>query len=156
MRALILALVLATASAMPEKACKPQSSPFPISCIDCKGKVAPQNVPFDDISKLWGVWYTIGSEKNVAIPDASCIQVNLHAHDATNATTKLDYEGFFCKGQPSNSTTTCTTAVGDITPTSGSFAPDPPPDQLRIVEQVTLNPQNETQNLFLNLSLTVI
>ena len=76
MRALILALVLTTASAMPEKACKPQSSPFPISCIDCKGKVTPQNVPFDDISKLWGVWYTVGSEKNVAIPDSSCIQGN--------------------------------------------------------------------------------
>merc|ERR1711939_380960 len=136
MRALFLALVLAAASAMPEKACKPQSSPFPISCIDCKGKVVPQNVPFHNISKLWGVWYTVGSEKNVAIPDSSCIQVNLHAHETTNPTTKLDYEGFFCKGQPSNSTTTCTTAVGDITPTSGSFSPDHPPYQLRIVEQV--------------------
>jgi len=136
MRALFLALVLATASAMPQKACKPQWSPFPISCIDCKGKVAPQNVPFHDISKLWGVWYTVGSEKNVAIPHSSCIQINLHAHDAKNATTKLDYEAFFCKTDPSNSTTKCMSAVGDITPTSESFSPDHPPYQLRIVEQV--------------------
>ena len=135
MKAFIFALFLATASAIPQPACKPQYAPFPVSCVDCKGKITPQNVPFHDISKLWGVWYTVQSEKNCAIPHSSCTQVNLHAQNPANVTTKLDYEGFFCKGDPTNSSN-CMTAVGDITPTTGTFSADQPPYQLRIVEQV--------------------
>jgi len=125
-----------SSSARPQATCKPQYQPFPISCINCKGKVKPQNVPLDDISKLWGVWYTVGTEKNVAIPDASCVQVNLHPRDENNIHTTLDYEGHFCHGNPSASTTKCSTAIGDITPTGGSFSADQPPYQLKIVEQL--------------------
>ena len=58
------------------------------------GPKTPQNVPFDDITKLWGTWYVIGAE--FACTDSSstanvCTQLNFQPEDNTSTATNLDY-----------------------------------------------------------------
>ena len=54
------------------------------------------NVPFDNVGKLWGAWYVIGSEYNatdVSTNANSCTQLNWVPDDATNPMTNLSYLG---------------------------------------------------------------
>ena len=57
------------------------------------------NVPFDNVGKLWGVWYVIGSEYNatdVSTNADACTQLNWVPDDATNPMTNLSYLGKCC------------------------------------------------------------
>merc|ERR1719410_16209 len=77
--------------------CVPQYKPFPRSCVDCSAKVTPQFVPVN-VSKLWGVWYTVASEANAHDPDFVCTQLNFAPRDASNLFTEVDYLSSFNKG----------------------------------------------------------
>ena len=113
--------------------CVPQYSPYPISCVDCSGPKTPVNVPFDDITKLWGVWHVIGSEYSCTDTSGTanvCTQLNFSPNDPSDITTDLAYLSHYNKdNQPYGKPTD---AVGAFYPKGSDFSAEQAPYRLEI------------------------
>jgi len=126
----VLASCFVHLAAAADEDCVPQYSPFPRSCVDCSAGVNPQYVPAE-VSKLWGVWYTIASETNAHDPNLVCTQLNFAPKNADDLYSDVEYLASYNKGgSPSGEHVD---AAGLFTPTSDDFTvPRQAPYQLEI------------------------
>lgn len=110
--------------------CTPQSSPYPVSCVACKGDVKPVDVPFNDIRKMHGPWFVMGAESTATNPQNVCTQVNVSPLDKTNPFSKIDYFGYYVQG--GNPRGQGSLAQGAMAPKSSTFSAADAPYQLTI------------------------